>query len=79
MSKSHTCKVTRAFVHEGKIRSPGASINLSDSEAKPLLEAGKVILAPADDAPGKEKAKAKAKADADAGGKAGAGGKAEKD
>jgi len=62
MAKSHTCKVTKAFVHEGKIRTPGKSITLSEAEAKPLLENGKVTLANRSEAVDKSEAD-KAKAD----------------
>lgn len=50
MSKTHKCKVTKAFVHEGKIRVPGSIVTLSEALAKPLLEAGKVVLSKSDDA-----------------------------
>jgi hypothetical protein len=45
MSKTHKCTVVKAFVHGGRIRMPKTSIVLSVAEAKPLLEAGKVVLA----------------------------------
>jgi hypothetical protein len=41
--------VVKAFVHGGTIRMPKTSITLADADAKPLLEAGKVILAKSDD------------------------------
>ncbi|MEI4262794.1 DUF7210 family protein [Roseovarius sp. D0-M9] len=75
MAKTHVCKVTKAFVHGGKIRVPGKSLTLSEAEAKPLLEAGKVVLSkedPADD----QKSKAEIKAEADAKAKAEADAKA---
>jgi hypothetical protein len=62
MAKSHTCKVVKAFVHEGKIRTPGKSITLSEAEAKPLLENGKVTLANRSEAVDKSEAD-KSKAD----------------
>lgn len=66
MAKNHKCKVTKAFVHEGKIRTPGAVLTLSETAAKPLLEAGKVVLAKGDDSESKAAAKPAAKADAKA-------------
>ena len=48
MSKTHKCTVVKAFVHGGRIRMPQTSLVLSVAEAKPLLEAGKVVLAASD-------------------------------
>jgi len=64
MSKSHKLTVTKAFVHEGKIRVPKTSITLTEKEAKPLLEAGKVELAKGKaEAEPKAETKTEAKAD----------------
>jgi len=49
MSKTHKCTVVKAFVHGGQIRTPQTSLTLSEADAKPLLEAGKVVLAKSDD------------------------------
>ena len=74
MSKTHKCTVVNAFTHEGKIRTPGKPITLSETDAKALLERGKVKLAGSassdDDETGgaaKAKAGAAAKAKAKAG------------
>ncbi|WPY95604.1 hypothetical protein T8T21_05635 [Limimaricola variabilis] len=45
MSKTHQFNVVSAFVHEGKIRTPKSTVTLSERDAKPLLERGKVTLA----------------------------------
>lgn len=44
MAKSHVCKVTKAFMYEGKIQRPRTVVRLSVVDAKHLLEAGKVVL-----------------------------------
>lgn len=42
-------KVTKAFVHGGSIRVPGAILSLPEAAAKPLLEVGKVVLEKAEE------------------------------
>lgn len=57
MSKTHQFTVLSAFVHEGKIRTPKAKIDLAEKDAKPLLERGKIELAKGGGAkPGAKKA-----------------------
>jgi len=66
-TKSHKVVVTKAFVHEGKIRTPKTQLTLPESFAKPLLEAGKVVLAKgADEAGAKSGGKTEPKAGAKA-------------
>lgn len=63
MSKNVKLKVTSAFVYEGKIRTKGQTVTMSEADAKPILEREKAVLAKGgDDADeGGQPAKAPAK------------------
>ena len=45
MSKTVKIKVTSAFVYDGKIRTPGKTVTMSEADAKPILEREKAVLA----------------------------------
>ncbi len=45
MSKNVKLKVTSAFVYEGKIRTKGQTVTMSEADAKPILEREKAVLA----------------------------------